>query len=101
MGERLTDRLVKALPVPASGSKIHYDEEVTGFAARVTAAGARAFILRYRIGGRGRLLTIGSFPDWSTSVAREEAKALKRRVDRGEDPMVSDTKSGQRRPLAT
>jgi integrase len=30
---------------------------------------------------------VGNFPDWSTSAARDEAKALKRRVDRGEDPM--------------
>jgi hypothetical protein len=87
MSERLTDRLVKALPAPASGSKIHYDSEVSGFAVRVIAAGARAFILRYRVGGRGRLFTIGSFPDWSTTAAREEAKKLKRRIDRGDDPM--------------
>jgi Arm DNA-binding domain len=87
MGERLTDRLVKTLPVPASGSKITYDTEVKGFAARVTAAGARAFIVRYRIAGQGRLFTIGSFPDWSTSAARDEARAMKRRVDQDKDPM--------------
>lgn len=86
MGERLTDRLVKALPVPASGSNIYYDQEVKSFGARVTANGARAFILRYRIAGQGRLYTLGSYPDWSASAAREEAKELKKRIDRGEDP---------------
>jgi integrase len=88
MAERLTDRLVKALPVPASGSRTTHDGEMAGFGVRVTAAGARAFILRYRVGGRERLITIGSFPDWTTTAARDEAKALKRRVDRGEDPMA-------------
>jgi Arm DNA-binding domain len=87
MGERLTDKLIKALQAPSSSSKIYYDDGVKGLGVRVTATGAKAFILRYRIGGRGRLFTIGSFPDWSTSAAREEAKALKRRIDRGEDPM--------------
>ena len=87
MGERLTDRLVRGLPIPASGSKITFDGEVAGFGARVTAAGARAFVLDYRSGGRRRRITIGSFPDWSTTAARDEAKALKRRIDRGEDPM--------------
>lgn len=87
MGERLTDRLVRGLPTPPSGSKITYDGEVAGFGARVTAAGARAFVLEYRIDGRKRRITIGSFPDWSTAAAREEAKALKRRIDCGEDPM--------------
>ncbi len=87
MGERLTDRLVRGLPTPPSGSRITYDSEVAGFGARVTAAGARAFVLDYRISERKRRITVGSFPDWPTAAAREEAKALKRRVDRGEDPM--------------
>ena len=87
MAEKLGDRLVRGLPAPASGSKITYDSEVAGFAVRVTANGAKAFILRYRFAGRSRLLTIGSFPDWSTTAAREEAARLKRRIDLGEDPM--------------
>ena len=87
MSEKLGDRLVRGLPVPRGGSKITYDSEVAGFAVRVTANGARAFILRYRHGGRSRLMTIGSFPDWSTTTARDEAAKLKRRIDRGEDPM--------------
>jgi integrase len=87
VAEKLGDRLVKALGAPESGSKITYDSEVAGFAVRVTASGARAFILRYRFAGRSRLLTIGSFPDWSTTAARDEATRLKRRIDLGEDPM--------------
>lgn len=87
MVDRLTDAQVKALPVPATGNRITYDGEVKGFGVRITSAGARAFILNYRVARRERRITIGSFPDWKTSAAREEAKALKRRVDRGEDPM--------------
>lgn len=87
MAEKLGDRLVRALPAPASGSKITYDSEVAGFAVRITASGAKPFILRYRFAGRSRLLTIGSYPDWSTTAAREEAARLKRRIDLGEDPM--------------
>lgn len=86
MAERLTDRHVKALPAPAKGNKIFYDSEVAGFGLRATAAGAKAFVLNYRVGGRERRVTIGSFPDWTASAARDEAKALKRRIDRGEDP---------------
>jgi integrase len=32
-------------------------------------------------------MTLGSFPDWSAKQAREEAKAKKRLVDQGGDPM--------------
>jgi integrase len=86
---KLTDTIVKALPLPAKGNKITYDGDVKGFGVRVTAAGARAFILNYRTRtGRERRITIGSFPDWKTSVARDEAKELRRRIDVGDDPMA-------------
>jgi integrase len=86
---KLTDNLLRKLPTPESGNKIHYDDAVKGFGARVTAAGDRAFILNYRrkLDGRERRITIGSFPDWSTTAAREEAKRLKRAIDGGADPV--------------
>jgi integrase len=89
MATKLTDKIVKALPLPGSGNRIAYDSELKGFGVRVTSAGSRAFVLNYRTRiGRERRFTIGQFPDWSTNAAREEAKALKQRVDRGEDPMA-------------
>jgi integrase len=88
LAERLVDSLVRALPAPPTGNRISYDEEVKGFGIRVTAAGARAFILNYRTDGRERRITIGSFPDWSVKAAREQAKSLKRHIDVGEDPMA-------------
>jgi integrase len=38
------------------------------------------------VDGRERRFTIGSYPDWSAEAARAEAKELRRRIDRGEDP---------------
>jgi hypothetical protein len=46
---RITDKLVKDLSSPAKGNIITYDTEVKGFGVRITAAGARAFILNYRL----------------------------------------------------
>ena len=79
--------LVSDLPTPATGNKLYFDDDVKGFAVRVTAAGARAFVLDYRVAGRQRRYTIGSHPDWTAGAAREEAKELKKRIDKGEDPM--------------
>jgi integrase len=89
MAQRLTDRTVKGLPRPEAGNRIYYDDLVSGFGCRVTAAGARAFVLNYRRRGDGveRRYTIGSFPDWTVAGAREEAKTLRRAVDAGGDPV--------------
>ena len=84
---KLTDKDIKALPPPASGYALTWDSEVKGFGVRITASGARAFVLNYRTTtGQSRRLTIGNSPDWSVSQARERAKELKRRVDDGGDP---------------
>jgi integrase len=96
---RLTDSIVKRLPAPTTGNRITYDADVKGFGCRVTAAGTRAFVLNYRrkADGRERRVTIGSFPDWGTAAARDEAKRLKRQVDGGGDP-VGDIAKGRAAP---
>jgi len=89
MSERLTDRNVKALVAPARGNRIAYDTEVPGFGARITAAGAVAFVLNYRCKGDGRerRTTIGAFPAWSVVAARQRAAELRRIIDSGGDPV--------------
>lgn len=86
---RLTNRTVAALPLPAWGYRVSWDDELGGFGCRVTAAGSRAFVLNYyrRSDGRERRYTIGGFPEWSAAAAREEAKRLKREIDGGADPV--------------
>lgn len=85
---KLSDPEIKKLPTPATGNKITYDDEVKGFGVRVTAGGAKSFILNYRTrSGLERRYTIGSCSDWKCSPAREEAKDLKKRIDVGFDPM--------------
>jgi integrase len=92
--KRLTDALIKTLPTPPSGNRIHYDAPdkggnnyTRGFGVRVTAGGARSFILNYRAkNGREGRYTIGHPPDWTLTAAREKARELKRLVDGGADP---------------
>jgi integrase len=86
---RLTDLIVRRLPAPERGNRITYDEVVPGFGVRVTAADARAFVLRYRrrSDGHQRVFTIGGFPAWGVGAARDEAKRLKRAIDGGADPL--------------
>ena len=99
MPERLTDANIKALALPATGNKVHYDRDLPGFGCRVTSAGARAWILNYRSHkGVDRRYTIGAAGKWESGKwiagawnaarARTEAERLRRAVDSGEDPMA-------------
>src|SRR5664279_5082665 len=91
----LSEETIKRLPVPATGNSITYFAGSTiqgakaprGFGVRVTASGARAFILNYRLRGRERRFTIGAWPDWTALRAVREARIQRQRVDRGEDPL--------------
>ena len=89
MTDKLSDAGVKRLGLPNQGNRVYYDHDVKGFGCRVTAGGARAFILNYRTrAGRERRYTIGSFPEWTTATARSEAKRLKLEIRaNGYDPV--------------
>ncbi|WP_035724639.1 tyrosine-type recombinase/integrase [Fodinicurvata fenggangensis] len=98
---RLNEKFVKGLEHPPRGHRIIYDEDLRGFGIRVTAK-AKAFVLDYRFAdpddlksksGRYRY-TIGQFGErgWSVAAARSEAKAWRRKIDRGTDhPMAHRT----------
>ena len=92
---KLSEETVKRLPVPERGNRVIYFAGATiqgakaprGFGVRVTAAGARAFVLNYRLRGREHRFTIGAWPDWSALKAVREARNLRQRIDRGENPI--------------
>jgi integrase len=94
-GKGLNEAAVKALPIPAKGNKVHFFAGAVvqgakvprGFGVRVTAKGVRAFVLDYRIRQRQYRYTIGTWPDWSALKAVHEARKLRQRVDRGENPL--------------
>ena len=94
MPSKIDERLVKTTPAPPKGSTTVWDVEISGFLFRVYAptptnpAGLRAFGFNYRVDGAERRIKIGRHPAWSALAARHEAKALRRRVDSGEDPAL-------------
>jgi integrase len=85
--QHLTGAVVRRFPTPKSGKRIALDDEVVGFGVRVTAAGARSYVLRYTTrSGRERTFTIGDATVWRTTAARDEAKRLRQVVEAGGDP---------------
>src|SRR4249920_2043310 len=98
----LSDGVIPQLAPPKKrGSVFLRDDVVQGLAVRVSNTGWRAFVLsyssRYRRGrpAREHRIVIGRWPEWSVDQAREEARALRRRIDQGEDPAAQR----RRRPL--
>ena len=80
---RLTNRFV----VQLTGSEMVWDDDpkATGFGIRSYPGGGKSFFIDYRLNGRQRRYTIGPFPRWSAEAAREEAKRLRKNIDRGVD----------------
>jgi integrase len=85
---KLTETLAKRIKTPSSGNTISYDSEISGFGLRVTANGAKSFILNYRFNGQERRYTIGPFPEFSVQVAREKAFELRQSISNGVDPFT-------------
>ncbi len=96
---RLSEAIVKALPIPPTGNKVHYfagailqgQPAPRGFGVRVTAAGIKSFVLNYRIKSREYRYTIGRYPEWSALRAVRHARELRQRIDRGENPIDDRT----------
>lgn len=89
----LTDAVIRDLEPPAKGKRIIYDshrDAPRGFGLRITAAGTKAFILRYQRANRDRIATIGTYPTWSPKAARERARELRQAIDQGQDPLEAE-----------
>src|SRR5215471_7643503 len=91
MRRRLTNETVGEVAAPESGAITLWDDDpkARGFGIRVYASGARSFFLNYRVAGRERRYTIGTYPAWSASAARERARDLRKLIERGEDPTLN------------
>jgi integrase len=93
---RLNEKVIRELPSPPSGSRIHFFSGAIlqgvsapgDFGVCVTATGAKSFVLGYRHKGVRRRLVIGRWPTWTALLAVKEARELRRRIDKGEDPLA-------------
>ena len=84
---RLNDKVVRE-QVPEEGRHVQvFDTEVRGFSIRILASGNRCFSLDYRFAGRQRRMTIGRWPEWTVTAARDRARDLRRMIDEGGDPL--------------
>jgi integrase len=104
--DQLNEATIKALPVGDKNQLYFVDNAVRvqgsavprGFVVRVTKCGAKSFLLSYWKGPKEHRYTIGRHPDWSVLAAVREARELRQKIDRGENPMA--TRTAARTPVA-
>lgn len=84
----LTDAKIKGLKAPDSGQVEYPDSLVPGLRLRVGSSGAKTFILRKRIAGRARNLTLDRYHErrFTLSDARKKARALISDIEAGAEP---------------
>ena len=84
---KLTKRVVDGAKHGGSGTQtIYQDGELQGFALRVTASGAKSYVVEYRRAGRKRRVTLGRHGALTVDQARDLAKRELYSVAVGEDP---------------
>ena len=87
MGDKLTKRKVDAATYRGSGRHVVWDAEVPGFGLRVYPSNRKAFVLSYRLHGRKRLLTLGTYGVLTVQQGREAARKALGQVVGGDDPL--------------
>lgn len=85
---KLTKSGVEKVPPPATGQTFIRDSELKGFGLRITAGGARSFIVEKRIAGKVRRMTLGRFGEITVVQARKEAQKLLGKVATGGNPIA-------------
>ncbi len=88
-GQRFTERTIDALSPQPGAQYVVWDRELKGFGIRVSPAGAKTFLLKYRLtSGRVRWKTLGRVGTLALDKARREAKDDIGIVARGGDPLA-------------
>ena len=87
MLHRITKRTVDQLTPASRGDVLVWDGAVKGFGIRCRPSGAKNYVLKMRVGGRQRWITIGRHGSpWTPDTARREALRLLGLRAAGHDP---------------
>ncbi|MCP5299120.1 MAG: integrase arm-type DNA-binding domain-containing protein [Chromatiaceae bacterium] len=85
---RFLDTVIRNLK-PSNSRDTYWCDGCPGFGLRVTPAGGKSFVYKYKRGRQDRWITIGKYPEWSIRRARREYDALYEQVHAyGRDPVA-------------
>lgn len=89
----LNKTFVDKVVSPEKGQEFYRDDELKGFALRVTSSGAKSFILEKRVNGKVKRITLGRYPGLTVEQARKEAQKLSGKIATGIDPIAAKKES--------
>jgi len=82
----LSDLTVKRVKPPAKGQVDIFDAGYPGFALRVSYGGGKSWVYFYRVAGRLRRRSLGTYPAVTLAEARQLWRDAKHQVSLGRDP---------------
>jgi integrase len=86
---KLTKFLVDKIEPPTDKDQAFYrDDQLKGFALRVTSAGTKSFIVEKNIGNKVRRMTLGKYGALTVEQARKEAQKMIGQIATGIDPIA-------------
>jgi integrase len=101
--KRVTDRIAASLPVPDAGYLLYWTPDTPGLAVRVTANGARAYVLDRRVNGKQVRRTLGAVVGQRNGISADAARRLalntSSALQEGKDPNVEKREKRERERL--
>ncbi|HFF3340135.1 TPA: tyrosine-type recombinase/integrase [Legionella pneumophila] len=88
-GIKLTKTIVDKLEhIPGKTQTFYRDNDLKGFALRITSGGVKSCIVETRINGKVKRVTLGKYGNLTVEEGRKQAKSLLGSVARGDDPIA-------------
>jgi len=86
---KLTKKIVDDAQLPISKDQVFYrDDQLKGFALRVTASGTKSFVVEKNIGNKVRRITLGKYGALTVEQARKEAQKIIGQIATGINPIA-------------
>ncbi|MGI9488169.1 MAG: Arm DNA-binding domain-containing protein, partial [Geminicoccaceae bacterium] len=72
-------------PAPEKFDIVHWDNDLPGLGLRILKSGSRSWVVRFRVGRRQRVITLGKVSLLSPGQARTKASEILAKAKLGED----------------
>lgn len=89
---KITKTSLDALPLPASGQKLIYDDDLKGFGVRLTP-GSKTYFVQGRVNNQSRRISLGKHGVITADKARDKAKKVLAGFIDGVDPVIEKKRS--------